>query len=317
MLTVSAVIPTYNGTVYLREAVRSALAQTYELLEIIVVDDGSREDIQKVLAPFSPKITYVRQENAGPAAARNHGISLATGDLVALLDDDDIWHPTKTAEQVTQLTKNPTCALVYSDPEWIDENGNIIPHETATEFYSGHVYAPFLTKNRIASPSVTMIRKDVFNAIGLFDDSSQCISCEDYDLWLRITQKYEVLFCPGTLASYRIRASSISHNLDKHYNAHMYVFDKLVSSRTENAIINDKIFYAALDVNIYNTMKRFAYNYYYMPDERRKARHLMLKSLQKHPCCIKDILYLVLLIMPTSLFQILRKLKQKALLSDA
>ncbi|ABQ26524.1 glycosyltransferase family 2 protein [Geotalea uraniireducens] len=315
MVSVSAVIPTYNGTRYLVDAVQSALTQTYELLEIIVVDDGSEADIEKILAPFFPKVKYVRQENAGPAAARNHGISIAKGDLIALLDDDDMWHPTKTAVQVQRMIENPECGLVYSYQELIDEQGRVIPNEAPTEFPSGSVYREFLTKNRIGTPSATLIRREVFEKIGLFDETRECISCEDYDLWLRISGNFDVMFCPGTLVSYRVRNSGISQNLDKHLKAHHYVFNKLISQHIESPKLTDREFYAAFGFNLHHTLKRFAYGYYYIVENRTKARCLMLAVLRKHPFCLKDILYFIIFSMPDPLFRVLRKTKQE--LADA
>ena len=133
MFSVSAVIPTYNGTRYLAEAVKSAMAQTYELLETSSSTMALRPTL-KVSWPLFSKVKHVRQENAGPAAARNHGISIAKGDFIALLDDDDVWHPTKTALQVKRLIDNPRSALVYSYPELIDEYGIVIPNEAPDAF---------------------------------------------------------------------------------------------------------------------------------------------------------------------------------------
>lgn len=311
MVSVSAVIPTYNGTAYLAEAVQSALSQTYELLEIIVVDDGSQEDIKKILAPYFPKVTYVHQENAGPAAARNRGISLAKGDVIALLDDDDVWHPTKTAEQIKLLVENPRCAMVYSYPELIDEHGRMIPNETPSEFPSGNVYLEFLTRNRITSPSATLIRKDVFKTVGLFDEHNECISCEDYELWVRIAGDYDVMFCPGGLTSYRVRKSGISQNFDKHLKARLYVFSKLVTQHNEAPKTSDIIFYAAYNYNKYNTLRNYSYKYYYKQGDRGKAKELMMKTLIRYPCCFKDILYLVIFFMPDSLFWFLKKTKHR------
>jgi glycosyltransferase involved in cell wall biosynthesis len=311
MVTVSAVIPTYNGTAYLAEAVKSALAQTYELLEIIVVDDGSLEDIENLLSPFFPKVTYVRQENAGPAAARNHGISLAKGDLIALLDDDDTWHPTKIAEQMKRLIENPKCGLVYSYPELIDEQGRVIPNEAPAKFPSGSVYLEFLTGNRITTPSATLVRRNVFEESGLFDENKECISCEDYDLWLRIAKKHEVLFCPGTLVSYRVRDSGISKNIDRHLNARLFVLSKVVSQHIAAPQLTDREFYPAYDTNLYNTLRHFAYQYYYKFEDRSKAKDLMLTTLRRYPCCLKDLLYFIVFSLPDSIFQLLRQTKQR------
>jgi len=311
MLTVSAVIATYNGTRYLTQAVESALAQTYELLEIIVVDDGSAEDIRAIVAPYAPKVKYVRQENGGPAAARNHGIRIAQGDVIALLDDDDLWHPSKTAEQVRLLQAHPECALVYSYPQLVDEEGSLIPNREPDEFPSGSVYLDFLKKNRINSPSGTLIRRDVFDRIGYFDENRECISCEDYDLWLRIACDCEIRFSEGFLFCYRVRDTGISQNLDKHLKANFYVFNKVIYQHIKEARLSDQEFCSAFNSNIHNTLKRFAYKYYFMATNRSKAKSLMLEALQKYPFCLKDIIYFCIFSMPDSLFDTLRKFKQK------
>ena len=204
MLTVSVVIPTYNGSRYLADAIRSVLAQSYRIQEIIVVDDGSHENIQKIVQPFLPNVTYLRQDNAGPAAARNRGISVATGDLIAFLDDDDLWHSGKTEVQIQYFHKNSNCGLVYSYPQLIDMYGVIIPHKTPQVFPSGDIYRKLLKGNRITSPSAIIVRRDVFQKIGLFDENRDCISCEDYDLFVRIAKEYQVECCPGNHFSYQI-----------------------------------------------------------------------------------------------------------------
>ena len=312
MLTVSAVIATYNGTRFLTQAVKSALAQTYELLEIIVVDDGSTEDIHTIVAPYATKVKYVRQENGGPAAARNCGIRVATGDVIALLDDDDIWHPAKTAEQIRLLEDNPECALVYSYPQLVDYAGVPIPNQEPEEFPSGSVYLDFLKKNRINSPSGTLIRRKVFDRIGYFDENRECISCEDYDLWLRIASECEIRFSEGPLFCYRICDTGIPHNLDKHLKANFYVFNKLIYQHIKEARLSDRDFCKAFNFNIHNTLKSFAYKYYFMATNRTKAKSLMLEALQKYPYCPKDILYFCIFSMPDWLFEKFRKFKQRA-----
>lgn len=309
MVTLSVIIPTFNGTAYLAEAVKSAVAQTYEPLEIIVIDDGSLEDIESILKPFYPKITYVRQENAGPAAARNYGVLLAKGDVIAFLDDDDVWHPTKTAEQVKILNEHPACAVVYSYPELIDESGNVIPNEAPSRFPCGNVYLDFLKQNRITTPSVTLIRREVFASIGLFDDNREYLCSEDYDLWLRIARKYEFEYCPGALVSYRVRSAGISKNLDNALKGKRYLFDKLINYHRVDPALTDRDFYKALDFNLHNTFRSFAYRFYYALGDRTSARHLMLDALRKNPYSFKDLMYLIIFSLPDSLFRILKKTK--------
>src|SRR5579863_4931679 len=101
--TVSVVIPTYNYARFLGQAIDSVLAQTCPVKEIIVVDDGSTDDTFNVLARYGPAVRALKQKNCGPAAARNRGVGIAGGDLIAFLDADDFWMPDKLAKQVRRL----------------------------------------------------------------------------------------------------------------------------------------------------------------------------------------------------------------------
>jgi glycosyltransferase involved in cell wall biosynthesis len=333
MLRVSAVIPTYNGVRYLAEAVRSAMAQTCELLEIIVVDDGSREEIEKILSPFYPRVRYVRQDNAGPAAARNRGIALAQGDVIAFLDDDDIWHPEKTARQMRVLLDNPHCALVYSFRRLIDEDGNSLADSAPPHFPSGSVYREFLSSNRIATPSATLVRKRVVEEVGGFDENREYLCGEDYDLWLRIARDHGVMFCPGELVSYRVRAAGISRDLENALKGDFYVFKKEISRHARDPKLTDREFYGGLDDNRYHTLRRFAFLHYYERDNRVRARELMLSALGKTawyprfgdaavrnglattfmgrcPYRLGDILFATILALPDALFHPLRNAKR-------
>jgi glycosyltransferase involved in cell wall biosynthesis len=115
MMRVSAVIPTYNCAPFIAEAISSALAQTYPLTDIIVVDDGSSDETEAAVSPFKDRITYIRTERRGVGSARNTGLDLATGDVVAFLDGDDAWYPQKTALQVKALEATPDVIGVATD----------------------------------------------------------------------------------------------------------------------------------------------------------------------------------------------------------
>ena len=112
--SISVIIPTYNSAVFLPEALQSVLSQTFLPQDVIVVDDGSTDDTEDVLEPFRRHIHYIRQENQGPAVARNRGIAEAKGDLIAFLDADDVWVPEKLERQVNVLIENPRIGLVHS-----------------------------------------------------------------------------------------------------------------------------------------------------------------------------------------------------------
>src|SRR5437588_6877362 len=126
---VTAVIPTYNYGRFVTQALESVLAQTYANIEIIVVDDGSKDDTREQLASYADRIRYIYQENQSVAAARNTGIRAAAGDLVAFLDADDVWHPQKVELQMFYLADHPEVGLVAverlaaGDATWPPPNG--------------------------------------------------------------------------------------------------------------------------------------------------------------------------------------------------
>jgi glycosyltransferase involved in cell wall biosynthesis len=121
--TLSAVIPAYNAEAWLGQAIESALAQEEVALEVVVVDDGSTDGTAEVLATFGDRIRLVRQANRGLPAARNAGIAAARGDLVAFLDADDTWEPSKSRRQLAYLAAHPACGLVFCDVHRMDPQG--------------------------------------------------------------------------------------------------------------------------------------------------------------------------------------------------
>ncbi len=186
-MLVSVVIPTFNCADFLVEAIRSVLAQTYEDYEIIVVDDGSTDHAEAALRPFGNRIRYIRQEPGGPSVARNRGILKARGELIAFLDADDLWRPTKLARQVEYLNHHPEAVLVYTDftrgPNPGSNNDSRLraykPRDSADPFHA------LLEENFIATPTV-MVRREALARSGLFDPTLK--GSEDFDLWLRLAK---------------------------------------------------------------------------------------------------------------------------------
>ena len=313
MSLVSVVIPTYNGGEHLLESVKSALQQTYAPLEIIVVDDGSQEDILGILSPVSSRVRYIRQENAGPAAARNRGIYSAQGEFIAFLDDDDLWNPRKIEAQMRTMSENPDCGLVYSHPDIIDDNGVVIYNQRPKSCPSGYVYYDFLRKNRISTPSVTLIRSSVFRRSGVFDEKKECISCEDYDLWLRIAQYFTICFCGEAIAYYRQSASGVSRNNYNHLSANLYVMHKMLTEYISSEMHREKIFGDAIGEHVYNIYRKFAYRLYYENNDRASARILLATALRRNPTNFHDIIFLLVCSMPRSLFLYTRNIKRRLL----
>jgi len=161
---VSCVVPVFNGELYLREALDSVLAQTYRSIEIIVVDDGSTDATPDVVATYGDRVRYLRQENAGPAAARNRGLRQARGELIGFIDADDHWHAEKLERQVARLAARPDldACLAHAQNFWIPE----LREEEER-----------LRQHRIAQPlpaylpAVLLARRHVFETVGGFDES--------------------------------------------------------------------------------------------------------------------------------------------------
>ncbi len=186
---VSVIIPTYNRRFFLKEAVESVLQQDYTLYELIVVDDGSTDGTQAAISEY-PSVTCVRQKNSGPAAARNRGVSLARGKLIAFLDSDDLWLPQKLSTQVALMENDPQVLVTYTDEIWIRNGVRVNPRKKHKK-YSGWIFASCLPLC-IISPSSVMIHRNIFNQVGAFDEALPV--CEDYDLWLRIAARLPVSF---------------------------------------------------------------------------------------------------------------------------
>lgn len=185
---VSVIIPTYNRGWILKEAVDSVLGQDFKDFELIVVDDGSTDSTRDILETYGQDIIVVRQANRGVSAARNRGVGEASGQLISFLDSDDLWLPRKLSRQVDFFNTNPEAVICQTEEIWIRNGVRVNPKKRHHKF-SGMIFEPSLALC-LVSPSAVMIRRSLFDAVGLFDESLS--ACEDYDLWLRISCKYPV-----------------------------------------------------------------------------------------------------------------------------
>ena len=192
---VSVIIPTYNRENWIKEAIKSVLAQTYTPYEIIVVDDGSSDNTRKALSSFRSRIRYVFQPNSGPSSARNKGIELSSGEWIAFLDSDDLWKPKKLEKQMQALQEQSHFKICYTEEIWIRNGKFVNPRKKHTK-YSGWIYLHCLPLC-IISPSSVVIHRSVFEDVGKFDTSLPV--AEDYDLWLRICSRYPVMLLPQKL----------------------------------------------------------------------------------------------------------------------
>jgi glycosyltransferase involved in cell wall biosynthesis len=185
---VSVVIPTYNRAWCLGEAVDSVLAQRFRDFELIVVDDGSTDATAAVLAGYGGTIRILQQENRGVSAARNAGIAAARGELIAFLDSDDIWLPVKLWRQVEFFNRYPEALICQTEEVWV-RNGRRVNPGRRHRKPEGMIFEPSL-ELCLVSPSAVMVRRELFDRVGFFDE--RLPACEDYDLWLRVSCRYPV-----------------------------------------------------------------------------------------------------------------------------
>ena len=188
-LTVSVIIPTCNRAQWLPEVIDSVLKQTFHDFELIVVDDGSTDETSLVLREYSESIRVIHQENRGVSAARNRGIHESKGEIIAFLDSDDLWNPRKLEIQVEYMKANPDVMICQTEEIWVRRGVRVNPGKKHIKC-SGWIFDKMLPLC-IVSPSAVMIRRSLFNEIGMFDESLPV--CEDYDLWLRIGLRYPIM----------------------------------------------------------------------------------------------------------------------------
>lgn len=220
-LLVSIVIPAYNSQEHIAKAVQSALKQTYQPVEVIVVDDGSSDGTEEVLRGFGDKIRYIRKENGGPASARNAGIQAASGEYVAFLDGDDIWYPDKLRKQMPLFREDT--GLIYGRLDPFDESGVI--EKKRRPLVRGEALKRLFAKNFI-STSTVVVKKEHLERAGLFDEDPELISVEDYDMWLRVAALTKIDFVDEALTKYRRHPSGISKNYYRSYNGERKVLNK-------------------------------------------------------------------------------------------
>jgi glycosyltransferase involved in cell wall biosynthesis len=203
---VSIVIPTYNRAgQYLIEALESALNQTYRNVEIIVVNDGSTDNTEAVLAPYMRHLRYIKRENGGCAAAKNTGLEYATGELITNLDDDDRIHPEKVERQVEMFMERPNLGICGTGVNFIDANGGVTECYMPPRF-SRHTQVLQLLRRCVLVQSSVMIRRKCHERLGNY----KLMLSEDYEFWLRAALHYEIWVVEEYLTDYRQHGDQIT-----------------------------------------------------------------------------------------------------------
>ena len=189
MPQITAILPTWNRAEWLEKSIQSVLDQTFGDFELVVVDDASTDSTAEIIERYSGKIrTIVFSENRGVSAARNAAIKNSDSEWIAFLDSDDFWHPDKLQKQIAQTKMRPACPLHFTDEIWI-RNGVRVNPKKKHQKKEGWIFQPSLALCLMA-PSTVILRRELYEVHGLFDESLPV--CEDYDLWLRLTAQHPV-----------------------------------------------------------------------------------------------------------------------------
>lgn len=213
----SVLLTCYNHARYLPECWAGVRAQTFTDYELIVLDDGSSDGTREWLAENAGDARLVfNEQNLGTYGSLNRGLELARGEFVAVLNDDDVWMPEKLARQVELMDSSPKVGLVHTDGGFIDGLGRPIEGSPlGFEFprtAAGDVLLALCAANKIIA-SAAMVRKECFEELGGFDPSY--FGSGDWQMWLRVAERWDVGFVPERLTLYRVHGENASHKLDR------------------------------------------------------------------------------------------------------
>jgi glycosyltransferase involved in cell wall biosynthesis len=228
---VSVVIATYNMAQYLTQAVDSILQQTWDNLEVIIVDDGSTDNTSTVMQTYlqDKRICYIRNHNQGQPKAKNCGIKQARGEFIAFCDADDLWEPFKLEVQMP-LFNNPAVGVVYSEVSNIDEHNQRYTRAANETRHSGKVTNQLLIENFVPF-GTSVIRRTCIEKNGIFDEEFRMGI--DWDLWLRYSLDWEFAYTPERTYIYRIWSGQMSTNYRGRYDFAIRILNKFVDTNKD------------------------------------------------------------------------------------
>jgi len=276
---VSIVIPTYNRADFLPKAMQSVLNQTYRDWEMIIVDDGSTDNTEEVVKGYKESgIRYIaHKSNLGISAARNTGIKNSKGKYIALLDSDDEWFPEKLSCQMKIFQEKDLKYGVVCTSGYMIKDDKVISVKAIPNDLDDF-YKIFLFKNVIWSSSV-LIRKECFEKLGLFDEHLK--SCEDWEMWIRISKYYKFIFLKTPFITYLIHPGQISENLSAKIEAR-----KRILLKYQEELKSRKFLYSHHYYKIGNICC--------LTGKIREGRKYLLKGIMIYPFCLKYFLCIFL-----------------------
>jgi glycosyltransferase involved in cell wall biosynthesis len=271
----SVIIATYNYGHYLAQAIDSVLEQTFTDFELLVIDDGSTDDTRHVVARFGPALRYLPQPHCGLAATRNTGIQEAQGDLLCLLDADDMWLPHTLATQVAYFDQHPDVGVVSAQCYSMDADGTvtgILPSPPVQGWVLEHL---LLRGNGLRLPTVAM-RRQYCEEVGRFDASLH--SQEDWDLWLRLSRCCPFGYINQPLAKYRFHGSNLSRQLNpRTVRDRFAILDKTFADPTLPAPIQRQ------RTRVYSRAYAHFGHRYLIARQLPEARHYLWQAVRTSP----------------------------------
>ena len=232
--SVSVIIPTYNRSKNLKIALNSIFKQTRLADEVIVVDDGSRDNTERIVLDTFPQVKYSRQDHQGVSAARNTGIKISSCQWLSFLDSDDQWLAKKLEMQIEMLKQNPEYRICHTNEIWIRRGKRVNPKKKHQKF-GGYIFNKCLPLC-VISPSSVIIHNSIFKKYGLFDESLPV--CEDYDFWLRICAYLPVLYIKKPLiVKYGGHHDQLSNKFSGMDRFRIYALEKIIN---DAKLDNDK-----------------------------------------------------------------------------
>jgi glycosyltransferase involved in cell wall biosynthesis len=236
-LLVSVIVPVYNGAKFFRQAMHNLQSQGYDAMEVIVIDDGSVDETAQIAAEFSAFIRYVYQDNRGPSAARNHGLSLAQGDIIAFLDIDDLWPDHKLVRQLQPFYENPSLDVVWGQIQQMRAIPRADTLPEADALHPGDAdmqFVPFSQPYVCFNLGSALFRRSAFEQIGSFDEAQ--IHSEDVDWLMRAKEahlKLQVL--QEVTLLYRKHDANMTHDKGEGMHHFLRALKKSIDRRREKS----------------------------------------------------------------------------------
>ena len=266
--SISVIMPVYNGEKFIANAINSILSQRLKPDQLIIVNDGSTDNTENIIIDYEKKypkfIKYIKQINKGPSEARNNGINKSSGNYLAFIDADDEWEINKLELQMKKFSNSnfPNLGLIYSDYTLIETTGTTLKNNISHIItnYKGNIYLPLITNNKICNSTV-IIKKTCFDQCGPFNSNLR--GAEDWDLWLKISQIFQVDFCAEKLTRLRLHKNNSSKNTHLMLSSEIFVLLKQAEAQTDNTIIkqiknslNNRIIWNLPITNSYKLLKK-------------------------------------------------------------